>query len=70
MGYSPFNLRRIFNPPKQIRWDNIQPLGNLAFQVYATKWPQDRTANYTYGLFDVAQYYNTEWLMTLQISEC
>ena len=70
MGYNPFQLRRLFNPPKQIRWDNIQPLGNLSFQVWATRWPQNRTRNFTYGPFDVPQYYNTEWLMTLQISEC
>jgi hypothetical protein len=34
MGYTPFYLRRSFNPPKQIRWDPTSPLGNLTFQVY------------------------------------
>jgi hypothetical protein len=34
MGYEPFVRRRIFNPPKQIKWDNNLPVGNLGFQVY------------------------------------
>ena len=57
MGYTPFTLRRIFSPPKQIRWDNIQPLGNIAFQVYTD---QDALAPFNF---------NTNWLMTLQVSE-
>ena len=69
MGYSPFCIRRLFNPPKQIRWDNIQPLGNLSFQVWAQLWPAAGN-RYTYGPILNPDYYNTEWLMTLQISEC
>lgn len=57
MGYSPFCLRRIFNPPKQIKWDSIQPIGNLAFEVY-----DSNSALITYTD-------PTQWLMTLQISE-
>ena len=34
MGYRRFCRRRIFNPPKQIKWDNNLPVGNLSFQVY------------------------------------
>lgn len=68
MGYSPFCIRRLFNPPKQIRWDNIQPLGNLAFQVYAALWPA-AGARYDYDVIRNPDYYNTQWLMTLQISE-
>ena len=60
MGYAPFNARRLYNPPKQIRWDNIQPVGNLSFQVYGNDGkivpniPFDAKSN---------------WLMTLQVSE-
>lgn len=57
MGYAPFQLRRIFSPPKQIRWDNIQSLGNIAFEVWDS---ENRLAAFNA---------NTNWLMTLQISE-
>jgi hypothetical protein len=57
MGYTPFKARRLFNPPKQIRWDNIQPIGNLAFEVYTD---QNVLAPFNF---------NTNWLMTLQVSE-
>lgn len=58
MGYTPFTLRRIFNPPKQIRWDAIQPVGNLAFEVWTDGnilWPAGNE--------------DDNWLMTLQVSE-
>jgi len=57
MGYTPFVLRRIFSPPKQIRWDPIQPIGNISFQVY--------TNTGSLAPFN----FNTQWLMTLQVSE-
>jgi hypothetical protein len=57
MGYEPFYLRRIFNPAKQIRWNNNLPIGNLSFEVF-----NNRGAN---PFLD----YDGEWLMTLQISE-
>lgn len=62
-GYTSFVRRRIFNPPKQIRWDNNLPIGNLSFQVYdpdgvvLTLLPGVTTAD------------DTNWLMTLQVSE-
>ena len=57
MGMEPFIIRRIFSPPKQIRWDNIQPVGNVAFEVYTDQ-----------GI--LAPFQNTtNWLMTLQVSE-
>lgn len=58
MGYSRFCLRRIFNPPKQIKWDNNLPIGNLTFQVYDNN-----------GLLIPSSAEGTEWLMTLQVSE-
>lgn len=71
MGYAPFVMRRIFNPPKQIRWDRIQPIGQLTFSVYGKKFPQAPAA-YDYknmGTDKELRYFNTNWLMTLQISE-
>ena len=63
MGYEPFKLRRLFNPPKQIKWDTTQPLGNIAFQVFKD--------NGAAPLVPVAPPYinNTSWRMTLQVSE-
>jgi hypothetical protein len=58
MGYKPFRRRRLFNPPKQIKWDNNLPIGNLRFAVYddtGTELP----------ISDA----RTNWLMTLQLSE-
>ena len=58
MGYARFCRRRIFNPPKQIRWDSNLPIGGLRFEVY------DQDGNLlTWGDQD------TNWLMTLQVSE-
>ena len=35
-GYKPFFSRRYLNYPKQIKWDNIQPIGQVSFQVYGS----------------------------------
>jgi hypothetical protein len=59
-GTQPFRQRRTYNPPKQIRWDSTQPLGNLTFQVY------DDSGNLMSYLGNGS---NTNWLMTLQVSE-
>jgi hypothetical protein len=61
MGYQPFTLRRIFNPPKQIRWEPNLPIGNLTFQVI------DEYGN----LVDNSgnQRLDSNWMMTLQVSE-
>lgn len=57
MGYEAFRRRRLFNPPKQIKWDSKQPLGNMAFQVF------DNNGNL------LPQSQDSNWLMTLQMSE-
>jgi hypothetical protein len=62
MGYLPFQMRRIFSPPKQIRWDNMQSLGSLEFQVY------DNTGVLA-PLVSSTGNYVSNWLMTLQVSE-
>ena len=58
MGYLPFVRRRIFNPPKQIKWDSNLPIGNMRFQVF------DDEGNLLPASED-----DTQWLMTLQLSE-
>jgi hypothetical protein len=57
MGYEPFSLRRLYNPPKQIAWENNMPIGQLAFQVVG-----DDNKILPGGS-------GSQWLMTLQISE-
>jgi len=64
MGYRRFCRRRLYNPPKQIRWDSNLPIGNMRFQVYdednqLVRDPRD------FGLLPGT----TNWLMTLQVSE-
>lgn len=63
MGYTKFVLRRLFNPPKQIKWDNNLPLGNLTFSVY------DDQGKLLEDLSPGGQGQTSEWLMTLQLSE-
>lgn len=60
MGYKQFQLRRIFSPPKQIKWDNNLPVGNLSFSVYNDNGDL---------MSAVAPANDSEWLMTLQLSE-
>ena len=58
MGYTRFCLRRLYNPPKQIKWDNDLPIGNMRFEVF------DDSGN----LLPTSDA-NSQWLMTLQLSE-
>jgi hypothetical protein len=62
-GYTAFQQRRLYNPPKQIRWEPNLPIGNLGFQVYG-KVP---------GRFSLESELLSEtkfdFLMTLQVSE-
>lgn len=57
MGYQPFYMRRLYNPPKQIAWESNMPLGQVGFQVFGNDGNL------------VSNTANSEWLMTLQISE-
>ena len=57
MGYTPFCLRRLFSPPKQIKWEANLPVGNLSFQTYDP-----------YGNLALMNY-QTNYQMTLQASE-
>jgi len=60
MGYTYFSRRRLYNPPKQIKWDNNLPLGNLAFQVFDDNGELLQPADPTY---------TSEFYLTLQLSE-
>lgn len=64
MGYTPIRLRRIFNPPKQIKWDPRQPVGQLSFQVWTD---QNQLVATIYNNANTNTFFN--WLMTLQASE-
>lgn len=72
MGYRRFTCRRLFSPPKQIKWDTAVPIGQLAFQVYGygksgTAYQSGVLLSDLYpGLVDNLY---TNWLMTLQVSE-
>jgi len=57
MGYAPFYLRRLYNPPKQIQWQTNIPIGNLSFQLYNDS-----------GLLQTVNT-TTQFLLTLQVSE-
>ena len=58
MGYTRFCLRRLYNPPKQIKWEQNLPISNLQFNVYDPD-----------GNLLPASDINTNWLMTIQLSE-
>jgi hypothetical protein len=58
MGYNRFCRRRIYNPPKQIKWEQNLQVGNLRFNVY----DED-------GVLLPASDVKTNWLQTLQLSE-
>jgi hypothetical protein len=75
MGYKPFNMRRAFNPPKQIRWEPNLPIGQLSFEVYGkvatelTPGQIQYTFKSPYVLATRPGGGNLTWLMTLQVSE-
>ena len=66
MGYEPFQLRRIFSPPKQIRWESNISIGQLDFQVYGTGYSVPNG-----GEIIISPVYDSRsnWLMSLQITE-
>ena len=64
MGYKNFCRRRLFNPPKQIRWSNNMPVGNISFQVYG--WIPFVGLTLSPIVPDGE---DSNWCMTLQMSE-
>lgn len=73
-GSTPFTLYRQFPYPKQIKWNDTQPLGNIAFEMYDDQQRsiQDLwTTAYPISSSSVGPYYANSfvWNMTLLISE-
>jgi hypothetical protein len=65
MGYKPFTLRRLYSPPKQIRWESNLPIGNISFQVFGDDGQlATRMVKNFPGTIP-----GCNWLMTLQVSE-
>jgi hypothetical protein len=67
LGYNSTSIRRAFNPPKQIRWTNGLPLGNLRFQVYGGLNRTPSNASTIIEWDDNND--STNWMMTIQVSE-
>lgn len=57
MGYTPFTLRRLYSPPKQIRWENNMPVGQIKFEVYGNNGALITSND------------DVQFLMTIQASE-
>jgi hypothetical protein len=75
-GYNFSTCRRIFSPPKQIKWEPNLPIGNLSFEVYGATGPVMYPALQDYipvvsGDYLSPQQANLDWswLMTIQASE-
>jgi hypothetical protein len=71
-SYQAFNERRLFNPPKQIRWIPNQPIGNMTFVVYDPKGNDVSSyisTDLSNGIVGLVASAPTNWLMTLQASE-
>jgi hypothetical protein len=67
-GYTPFTARRAIAFPKQIRWENKMPVGNLSFAVYGNN-PNMPNA-YSVPLdARLTSYGNMEWGMNFLVSE-
>ena len=65
MGYKDFVYTKQYNPPKQIRWNPRQPVGNLRFALFVALVNEDATIPFPQGVYDA----NLDWLLTLQVSE-
>ena len=74
-GSTPFMLYRQFPYPKQIQWNNTQPLGNLTFELYDDQGRSIQALWTAVAAADdparLGQYYANSfvWNMTLLISE-
>jgi len=70
-GYRPFIERREFSTPKQIKWETNIPIGQISFQVYGEQFPSDTFLNANYQLLTSrnVRSFNTNYMMTLQVSE-
>jgi hypothetical protein len=67
-GYVQFNARRILPFPKQIRWENNMPVGNLSFSVYANN-PNIPAVYDTVIPPSLASNGRLEWAISMLVSE-
>lgn len=65
LGYKATSFRRAFPFPKQIKWSNNLPVGNLSFQVFGNITRDGITTNAIIPFIS----FNTNWCLTLQVSE-
>ena len=65
LGYKATSIRRAYPFPKQIKWENNIPIGNLTFQVYVNRARDGTSRNEIIPGVS----FNTEWSLTLQVSE-
>jgi hypothetical protein len=66
--YKQFYVRRDLANPKFIKWEANIPVGNVSFQVWATRWlPQNINDPNTWNTILDNNYFS--WQMTLQASE-
>lgn len=73
-GYTPFSSRKIYSPPKQIKFEPIIPVGNLQIDVFARFSPSFyAVGQLTVGYGSLSQIYpppdSSSFMMTLQLSE-
>jgi hypothetical protein len=66
LGSQPFTIYRQFATPKQIKWDNDLPIGQLSFQMYDDKGNILSSLNPTATLYDTTL---GNWSITLLVSE-
>jgi len=65
--YKQFYIRRNLPFPKQIKWESNIPVGQLSFEVWATRWiPPGGDSSQAQQLLNRNDY---SWQMTLQASE-
>jgi hypothetical protein len=75
MGTRPFSQRKLFSPPKQIKWEPNLPIGNLSFQLVTNEGQfitEAENQNKIIGAFTGnrwAYYSGTNFKLTLQVSE-
>jgi hypothetical protein len=68
-GYTPFVIRRALPVPKQINWNNAQPIGQVAFQVYDDRGRLIDTKNFPWSATNGYGGANFQFQMSMLLSE-
>ena len=68
-GYRAFNQRRSIQFPKQIKWDNIQPIGQINFQLFASDGNELYQPNPSISDPTIAYWGDVEYSFNLLVSE-